>query len=475
MFRMTASVVCLFFASFALAQGQSSTYSEDYQQEALEMFRDVISMRTAAGHGNVPAMAEYLAQKFIDGGFDSEDIRVLPYTETTGEEVASLVVRYRGNGLSGKKPILLLAHMDVVDAIRSDWERDPFTLIEEDGFLFGRGTSDNKTGIVSLVNTFLRLQREGFTPTRDLIIAFTGDEESSMETIQFLVKEHRQLIDAEFVLNSDAGGGYRDHDHNPVSYLLQAAEKTYVTYEITIRNPGGHSSRPRADNAIYELATVLKNIEQYRFPSRANEITQGYFREMSTLVDGELGDAMGAYAREPGNADAQAVLETHPGQVGNTRTTCIATMLKAGHAENALPQSAMATINCRIFPGVPPEEVKAQLVLAAANPALEIVSVYDANEGPMSPLREDVTATVSKAANDHYSDVPLIPEMSAGATDSQYTRLAGMPSYGAGGLFMRQEDKFAHGLNERVPVDSFFKSLDYWYQILTELGSERAR
>jgi acetylornithine deacetylase/succinyl-diaminopimelate desuccinylase-like protein len=323
-----------------------------------------------------------------------------------------------------------------------------------------------------LTATFARLIREGFTPTRDLIIAFTGDEESTMETIQMLVNDHRHLIDAEFVLNSDAGGGYRDHDNNPVSYLLQAAEKTYVTYEITIRNPGGHSSRPRADNAIYELATVLKNIEQYRFPSRVNEITEGYFREMSTLVGGELGEAMGAYAREPGNAEAQAVLETHPGEVGSTRTTCIATMLEAGHAENALPQSATATINCRIFPGVPPEEVKAQLVRAAANPGLEVVSIYDANEGPMSPMREDVTATVGKAANDHYSEVPLIPEMSAGATDSQYTRMAGMPSYGVRGLFMRPEDKFAHGLNERVPVDSFFTALDYWHQVLTELGTE---
>jgi acetylornithine deacetylase/succinyl-diaminopimelate desuccinylase-like protein len=472
MVRIVILAFCLLTAGSALAQAQSSNYTEDYQQEALEIFRDIIAMRTAAGHGNVPAMAEYLAQRFLDAGIDSEDIHIIPYVVSTGEEVASLVVRYRGNGLANKKPILLLAHMDVVDAIRSDWEREPYDLIEEDGFFFGRGTSDNKTGIAMLTATFARLIREGFTPTRDLIIAFTGDEESTMETIQMLVNDHRHLIDAEFVLNSDAGGGYRDHDNNPVSYLLQAAEKTYVTYEITIRNPGGHSSRPRADNAIYELATVLKNIEQYRFPSRVNEITKGYFREMSTLVGGELGEAMGAYAREPGNAEAQAVLETHPGEVGSTRTTCIATMLEAGHAENALPQSATATINCRIFPGVPPEEVKAQLVRAAANPGLEVVSIYDANEGPMSPMREDVTATVGKAANDHYSEVPLIPEMSAGATDSQYTRMAGMPSYGVGGLFMRPEDMFAHGLNERVPVDSFFTALDYWHQVLTELGTE---
>jgi len=475
MFRFSFLLVCVLLANVAGAQEHSSKYNKDYQREALEIFRDIISMRTAAGHGNVPAMAEYLAQRYIDAGIDAADVVIIPQIISTGEEVASLVVRYRGNGLSNKKPILLLAHMDVVDAIRSDWERDPYSLIEEDGFFFGRGTSDNKMGIAMLTATFARLLREKFTPTRDLIVAFTGDEETTMETIRSLVNEHRALVDAEFVLNTDAGGGYQDHDHEPVSYLLQAAEKTYVTYELTIRNPGGHSSRPRADNAIYELATVLKNIEQYRFPSRINEVTRGYFSEMSTLVGGELGEAMGAYARNPDDAKAQAVLETHPGEVGNTRTTCIATMLRAGHAENALPQSATATINCRIFPGVPAEEVEAQLVRAAANPALEIKSIYEANEGPMSPLREDVTAAVAAAANDHYGEVPLIPKMSAGATDSQYTRMAGMPSYGASGLFMREEDDFAHGLNERVPVRSFFTALDYWHQMLTELGTEGVR
>lgn len=472
MFRIVALATCLLTTGSVFAQARSSDYTEDYQREALEIFRDIISMRTAAGHGKVPAMAEYLAQRFRDAGIDEEDIEVIPMVVSNGEEVASLVVRYRGNGLASKKPILLLAHMDVVDAIRSDWVRDPYTLIEEDGYFFGRGTSDNKTGIAMLTATFARLQREGFTPTRDLIIAFTGDEETTMENIQTLVTEHRDLVDAEFVLNSDAGGGYRDHNHDPVSYLLQAAEKTYADFELTIRNPGGHSSRPRADNAIYELATVLKNIEQYRFPSRINEVTEGYFREMAPLVGGELGEAMGEYARNPGNPEAQAVLETHPSEVGTTRTTCVATMLRAGHAENALPQSATATINCRVFPGVPAEEVKAQLFRAAANPALEINSIYDANEGPMSPLREDVTAAVAEAARTNYGDVPLIPEMSKGATDSQYTRMAGMPSYGVSGLFMRPEDMFAHGLNERVPVDSFFTALDYWHQVLTELGSE---
>lgn len=473
MLKLAAVIVFLLVTGPVLAQASSSSYTRDYQKEARAIFDDIIGMRTAAGQGNVPAMAEYLADLFRDAGFDDEDIDVIPQTVSTGEQVASLVVRFRGNGLSDKKPVLLLAHMDVVDAIRSDWVRDPYTLIEEDGYFFGRGTSDNKTGVAMLTATFRRLQREGFTPTRDFIIAFTGDEETTMETIQSLVTEHRSLVDAEYVLNTDAGGGYRDHDHDPVAYLLQAAEKTYVTYELTIRNPGGHSSRPRGDNAIYELATVLKNIEAYRFPIRVNEISQGYFREMSTLVDGELGEAMAAFALNPGNEGAQAVLETFPGEVGATRTTCVATMLSAGHAENALPQTATATVNCRIFPGVPAAEVEAQLRQVADNPQLEISVAVEPMEGPMSQLQEAITATVGDAANAFYGTVPLVPYMEAGATDSLHTRLAGMPSYGASGLFMRQEDMFAHGLNERVPVDSFYLALDYWHQVLTEIGSER--
>ena len=316
MFRIVATAMGLLVAGSVMAQDSSESYSADYQREALEMFRHVISLRTAEGHGKVPEMAEYLAALFIDAGFDSEDVTIVPYTEATGEEVASLVVRYRGNGLSGKKPILLLAHMDIVDANPSDWERDPFNMIEEDGYFFGRGTIDNKLGIVSLTSAFQRLMREEFTPTRDLIIAFTGDEESHMETVRSLVNAHRALVDAEFVLNADSGHGFLDHDHNPVAFLLQSAEKTYATFELTIRNPGGHSSRPRADNAIYELATVLKNIEADRFPARINDTTRDYFEKLSMLVSGPGGQAMRDFVDDQDDEQARAVLEADPSQVG---------------------------------------------------------------------------------------------------------------------------------------------------------------
>ncbi len=473
MFRILTILACLGLSGAALAEDSSASYGKDYQREAREMFRHVISLRTAAGHGMVPEMATFLEGQFLEAGFDPEDVHLLRQTISTGEEVASLVVRYRGNGLSGKKPVLLLAHMDIVDAVPSDWERDPFTLIEDEGYFFGRGTLDNKLGIVSLTMTFIRLWRDGFTPTRDLIIAFTGDEETKMETVRSLVSEHRALTDAEFVLNADAGHGYLDHGHNPVAYLMQSAEKMYATFELTVRNPGGHSSRPRRDNAIYELASALKNIEAYQFPARINDTTRDYFEKLSTLVPGEVGEAMAAYARNPHDVEARAVLEADPAQVGITRTTCIATMLQAGHAENALPQSATATVNCRIFPGVTAAEVQTTLFKVAGNPQLEIQLSGDATASPVSPLREDVSGAVTDAVTAHYGDVPIINYMAAYGTDGTHTRLAGMPTYGVSGLFMREEDMFAHGLNERIPVRSFYVALDYWYQVLTELGSVR--
>jgi len=472
MIRPAMLLFALALSGAVYGQDSSSDYREDYQREALEIYRHVISLRTAAGHGNVPAMADYLAGRFLEAGFDAEDVHVLPQVLSTGEEAASLVVRYRGNGLSGRKPVLLIAHMDVVDAIRSDWERDPFTLIEEDGYFFGRGTSDNKMGITTLTTTFLRLKRAGFTPARDLVIAFSGDEETNMETTRALVTTHRQLTDAEYVLNADAGGGYLDHDHEPVVYLLQAAEKTYATFELTIRNPGGHSSIPRADNAIYELAAVLRNIEAYRFPARINDITQGYFEKMSALLPEPASTAMRNFARNPEDESARAILERMPGQVGVTRTTCVATMLRAGHAENALPQSATATVNCRIFPGVTVDDVRATLSEVAGNPDVEIAVLDNPQPSPMSPLREDVTALIADAARANYGDVPIIPYMAPYGTDGKEARIAGMDTYGASGIFIREEDVFAHGLNERVPVKSFFTALDYWYQVLTELGAE---
>ena len=456
----------------AYPQSSSADYTADYQKTALEIYRHIISIRSAAGHGNVPEVANYLADQFRDGGFEDSDIHVLPQTLSSGEETASLVVRYEGDDSSGREPILLIAHMDVVDALPQDWERDPFTLVEEDGYFFGRGALDDKFGITTLTTTFLRLKAAGFVPNRDLIIAFTGDEESGMETTHALATEYRELTDAEYVLNADGGGGFLDHDRKAIAYMIQAAEKTFATFELTIRNPGGHSSLPRSDNAIYELATALKNIEAHTFPTRTNDITTGYFEKSAAVTAGPVGDAMKQFAANPHDEEALAVLSQYPEHYSVTRTTCVATMLSAGHAANALPQSATATVNCRIFPGVAVEDVRAKLFEVGANDALEIKTMGEPVAAPASPINEEVNAAVSNAVHKQHPDIPIIPYMAPYGTDGKEMRLAGMPTYGVMGLFFRPEDEFAHGLNERVQVDSFFGALEYWHDMLTDLAGD---
>jgi carboxypeptidase PM20D1 len=463
-------LVLLILSAAAGAQDHSSAYTEPYQKKALEVYRESIGYRTAKGHGEVPAFADYLAQQFRDAGFAEEDINLLPQMSAANEEVASLVVTYRGDDSSGRKPILLVAHMDVVDALPEDWDRDPFTLIEEDGFFFGRGTIDDKLGTTMLTATFLRLKAEGFMPTRNLVIVFTGDEESGMSTTKTLVREHRGLIDAEFALNADAGRGVLNRDHQAIAYELQAAEKTYVTFELTITNPGGHSSRPRKDNAIYELARVLGNIEDTRFPVRANEVTRKYFELMAHAEHGEVAEAMRRFANYPLDESASVILSRDPLFNAMIRTTCTATMLDAGHAENALPQSATATVNCRLFPGVEVAEVQGRLFQVAENKNVNIRILREPTSSPASPLREDVVSAVTKAVHARFADIPVIPMMEPGGTDGLHLRNAGIPTYGIMGYFIRTEDESLHGLNERVPVRSFFAALEHWYIVLHELA-----
>jgi carboxypeptidase PM20D1 len=456
------------------AQELSADYTEAHQVKALEIYRTVIGFRTAAGHGHVPAMAAYLAEEFRQGGFPAEDVHVIPFTLDDGEETAGLVVRYRGDGSSGAPPILLMAHMDVVDALPEDWERDPFTLVEEDGYFFGRGIMDDKFGVVMLTATFLRLRAEGFVPSRDLVIAFTGDEETGMVTTRALVSDHRDLTDAEFALNADAGGGTLDEDGRPVVYFVQTAEKTYATFELTVRNPGGHSSTPRVDNAIYELAEALGKLEAHRFPVRANEATRTFFREMSALTPGEVGEAMARFAEDPDDGWASDILWRQPEYVGITRTTCVATMLRGGHAENALPQTATATVNCRIFPGIEVAEIRETLRRVANTPELEIRTLGDPRASPASPLRDDVMGAVMAGVEAIRPGTPVIPYQAPYATDGLEVRAAGIPTYGIMGLFMKDGDIFAHGLNERVPVRAFFDGLEYWRTVLIRMSGRRA-
>lgn len=441
--------------------------NSDHAKKTLEIYTKVISFETSKGLGNVPKMANYLAGELRAAGFPEQDIEVVPLGET-----AALIARYRGDGSSGKAPILLLGHMDVVEALEDDWERPPFELTQDDTYFYARGTDDNKFGITHLTSTFIRLKKDGFVPNRDLIIAFSGDEETGMLTTRMLANDREDLAKAEYALNSDAGGGSLKDDGIPTSYHIQAAEKTYVSWDVTIRNPGGHSSRPRPDNAIYDLADAIQKIQQYRFPVRSSDMTLAFFRQTGSQLGGELGNAMLRFAENPGDDAAADRLAIESAYVGTTRTTCVPTMLRGGHAENALPQSATATINCRIFPGVSVDEVKAMLQKVIDNEAAEFVQLDEATESPISELRPDVVSAVTKAVHARYPGLEVIANMSSGGTDGMHFRKAGIPTWAVGGLFMRPADNFSHGLNERVPIKGFYDALDHWSIILRELAGD---
>jgi acetylornithine deacetylase/succinyl-diaminopimelate desuccinylase-like protein len=407
-----------------------------------------------------------LAGRFREGGFDSDDILLVAH-----EKTAALVVRYRGDG-SGGRPLLLLAHMDVVPARRADWERDPFKLIEEGGFFFARGSEDNKSGIALLTATFLTLRAERFVPTRDLVIVFTGDEETSGNTAKLLLGKHRDWVDAEFALNSDAGGGQLSEKGAALFYAVQTAEKSYASFTMTARNPGGHSSAPRRKNAIYDIAAALARLRAHSFPVMWNDTTMAAFRAAGQTTPGKLGAAMRRFARRPGDRRAAAVLSGDPFHVGQVRTTCVPTMLAGGHADNALPQRATVTVNCRIFPGVTIAQVRAQLQrLAGKQIEVAPLDTYTSNDA--SPLRKDVMTAVRAVVDASHRGLRIVPTMSSGATDGVFFRAAGIPTYGVSEIFIRDEDSFAHGLNERVPVKAFYDGLTHWRVLLQELAGKR--
>jgi len=463
---------CLLFAGVALGlsagAADKAPKKGPIDAKSREIFAKVISIPTSLGNRKVPELANYLAGEFKAAGFPAEDVTVVPF-KLPADETAALVVRYRGDGTGGK-PILLLAHMDVVTAKRSDWERDPFTLIEENGFFFGRGTKDNKAGVTQLTALFLRLKAEKYVPKRDLIIYFSGDEETSQATSVAMSKNHRELIDAEYALNSDSGGGtLDDKTGKPTLFAIQTAEKTYADYTLATRNPGGHSSAPRPDNAIYDLATALVKVRAYSFPVMWNDTTLASFKAGGKTTPGELGEAMAKFAANPKDEGAAQVLAADPGIVGQTRTTCVATMLEGGHAENALPQSAKANVNCRIFPGVNPEDVRKTLAeIVGAN--VEVTTKWDPMSSDPSPLRKDIIDAVTRVVHQFYPDVPVVPYQGSGATDGLVFRSIGIPTYAVDPTFMRKQDSFAHGLNERIPMKAFYEGNEIWYRLVKNLA-----
>jgi len=442
----------------------------EHEKRVHDIYRDIIAFRTAAGHGQMDEMVTYLTDRLAEAGFPDQDLMVTDY-DSDGDATQGLIVRYRGDGSSGEKPIVMLAHMDVVDALPEDWERDPFTLVEEDGYFFGRGTQDNKYGVANLTGTFIRLKKEGWTPRRDLYLVFSGDEETGMVSTRAQAKWVADNVDPAYVLNSDAGGIGLADDYSPLAQQVQLAEKTYVTFDITATNPGGHSSRPRSDNAIYDLAAALTRISQHRFPVRESALTRSYFVAMGQSIPGELGAAMRAFAADPSDADAIDTISANPGFVGTLRTTCVATMLKAGHAENALPQSASAAVNCRVFPGEGVESVKETLETVIGNEAIAVSQRSEATESPMSSLPDEVEAALAKSLTARFGKpIPMIPTMSSGGTDGMHYRALGYETVAIGAGASRPQDIYAHGLNERMRVDAFYDGLDHWSIVLKELA-----
>ena len=430
--------------------------------ETMDMLKHAIGIHTVEGEHQVPVLAAYLADKLKAGGFAASDVEIIPVGET-----AALVARYRGTGEG--KPILLSGHMDVVAAKREDWTRDPFTLVEENGYLYGRGTADMKTGVVVLVETLIRLKREGFKPRHDLILLLSGDEETAMASTRELAKRYH---DAEFLLNADSGGGTLDPaSGKPVLYEIQAAEKTYADFQISLTSAGGHSSAPNPDNAIYRLARAIDRVAGYQFPPLSNEITLGSLRALGAHTPGPLGAAMTQFAAHPDDAAAAATISANPAYVGQIRTTCVATMLNGGHALNALPQSASVNINCRIFPGTSIDSMRDTLVKVIDDKSATVAVLPPTPvASPASPLREDVIAAVTDAVHQRFAGVDIVPGMSAGASDSMFFRNAGVPSYGLDASFTKPNDTFAHGLNEKLPASEVAAGLEFWHRVLTQLA-----
>ncbi len=442
-----------------LAPSVASAAPEATRAQAVDILGRSVAFRTVEGQGQVPVYAAYLAAILKKAGFADKDIQIDKYGET-----ATLIARYPGT--AKKKPLAISVHMDVVEANPKDWVRDPFTMVTDGGYYFGRGVEDNKFDLSMIMATIVRMKTEGYKPKRDIILAFSGDEETSQATTKELVKKMPPL---DFVLNGDSGGGSLDASGNPVAYGIQAAEKTYADFEVTFTNPGGHSSRPSKDNAIHSLARAIDKLAAYDFPAQSSEITRAFFKETAVKTGGALGAVMARFAANPADADAIATLSADPEYIGKVRTTCISTLLKAGHAANALPQSASLNVNCRIFPGVPAETVRAKLQEVIADPAATIKLTDGGVVSDASPLRADVMGTLRKAIDTRNPGLAIVPEMSAGATDSMFFRNAGIPSYGVSGLYMKGADMFAHGLNERVPVAAVDVALDHWHKLLTEL------
>jgi acetylornithine deacetylase/succinyl-diaminopimelate desuccinylase-like protein len=435
-----------------------------HQQMAKDFLRELIEIDTTQSTGSTTVAAEAMAAHLITEGFAAEDVQVIGPSDNRG----NLVVRYRGRDI-GRKPVLLLAHIDVVDADPADWTLDPFTFIEQDGYYYGRGTTDDKDEAAIHIANLIRLNREGFQPDRDIIVALTADEEAGTANgVIWLLANHPDLIDAEYALNEGGGGSTRDGVH--ISNNVQLSEKVYQSFTLEVSNPGGHSSRPVKNNAIYRLADALIRIRAYDFPVVLNDGTQLFFERSADIEEGDLANAMRGVSQHPPEPAAIAYLSRIPFYNARLRTTCVATMLNAGHAENALPQRAQATVNCRVLPGESVDAVLNTLHTIIGDAEVKITSIEEATPSSPSPLEPELLSAIEAVTEEMWPGVSVIPIMSTGATDGLFLRNAGTPAYGVSGLFSDINDNRAHGQDERILIESYFEGQEFLYRLMTRIS-----
>ena len=436
------------------------------EAQTIELAKQLIALRSVQGPGNqTPEALQLVKAALVTAGWQDAQVQITPFGDT-----AFLIATWPGSDPK-LKPLVISGHMDVVEAKPADWQRDPFTPIVENGYLFGRGASDMKFDAALATSSLIELRRSGYKPRRGIVLQFSGDEETTMRSSRMIAQ---QLAGAELVLNIDGGGGTLDEKTaKPLYWTWQGAEKTYIDYQLVVTNPGGHSSAPRPVNAIVQLATALERIGAYHFTPEVSPLTRAYFAKAAQFeTSPQLAGAMRAFAADPQDQAAVAVLRANPSYVGKIGTTCVPTMIDGGHAQNALPQRASANINCRIFPGHSKESIAAELTAAINLPEVKISDVTgeDSISAPASPLRPDFIAAAEKAMHLINPGLPIFPSQSSGASDSMWYRALGVPSYGASPVFSKDSEEFAHGLNERVRLSNAASGVTYYLSLFTDLS-----
>ncbi|WP_373990354.1 M20/M25/M40 family metallo-hydrolase [Duganella sp. BuS-21] len=458
-------------AGLAVAGAAHGAELTPVQKQMRAIYQELVETNTTNSVGSCTVAAERMAKRLKAGGFKDSELQII--VPPGGPKKGNLVARLKGDG--SKKPLLLLAHIDVVEANREDWERDPFKLVEENGMFYARGASDDKAMAASFVNNMLLYKKEKLPLKRDIVMALTCDEElvpSKFDGAEYLVNHHRALIDAQIVLN-EGGGGLLDKDGKPVRHGIQAGEKIYQSFQLEVTNPGGHSSAPPKDNAIYQLSEGLSRLGQFSFPFKLSPVTRAFYERMSTVEKGQVAADMKAILQDPPDQAAlDRLYAVSPVHNSTVRTTCVATKVDAGHADNALPQRARATVNCRILPGEPIAEVQATLQRVVANDKIKIARVGDGVDGAMPPMTPALLKAVEEISNDMWPGVPVIPTMSTGGTDGRFLNNAGIWTYGISGMFHGPEGSGAHGLNEHIRVKSLYDGQEYLYRLGKRLATE---